>query len=164
MGDAKVSPPLAGGGQGEEAAQVTLEEATPRGLLTRARIMRHEPTPAERVLRRALRDKQLHRVKFRRQVPLGPYIVDFYCSAARLVVEVDGVVHADSTTDPVRDEWLRAQGLYVLRFWNDEVLKNLEGVLIVIAETTRGPLPPAPSRKGRGSPVPPPPPSRTTPA
>jgi very-short-patch-repair endonuclease len=159
MDDAKIPPPLAGGGQGEGAAPVSPEEA-PRGLLTRARIMRREPTPAERVLWRALRDKQLHGLKFRRQVPLGPYIVDFYCSAARLVVEVDGVVHADSTTDLVRDEWLRAQGLYVLRFWNDEVLKNIDGVLIVIAETSRGPLPPAPSRKGRGSPVPP---SRTTP-
>jgi len=156
MDDAKIPPPLAGGGQGEGAAPVSPEEA-PRGLLTRARIMRREPTPAERVLWKALRDKQLHGLKFRRQVPLGPYIVDFYCSAARLVVEVDGVVHADSTTDLVRDEWLRAQGLYVLRFWNDEVLKDIDGVLIVIAGTSRGPLPPAPSRKGRGSPVPPPP-------
>jgi very-short-patch-repair endonuclease len=154
MDDAKVPPPLAGGGPGEGAAPVTPEEAAPRGLLTRARIMRREPTPAERVLWKALRDKQLHGLKFRRQVPLGPYIVDFYCSTARLVVEVDGVVHADSTTDPARDEWLRARGLRVLRFWNDEVLKNIDGVLIVIAETTRGPLPPTPSRKGRGSPVP----------
>jgi very-short-patch-repair endonuclease len=155
MSGRTIPPPLAGGGRGEGAAPVTPEEAAPRGLLTRARIMRREPTPAERVLWQALRDKQLHGLKFRRQVPLGPYIVDFYCSAARLVVEVDGVVHADSTTDPVRDEWLRAQGLHVLRFWNDEVLKNLDGVLIVIAETTRGPLPPSPSRKGRGSSVPP---------
>jgi very-short-patch-repair endonuclease len=148
-----IPPPLAGGGQGEGAAPATPEEA-PRGLLLRARIMRREPTPAERVLWKALRDKHLHGLKFRRQVPLGPYIVDFYCSGARLVVEVNGVVHAESQTDPTRDEWLRAQGLHVLRFWNDEVLRNLDGVLTVIAETSRGPLPPAPSRKGRGSPSP----------
>jgi len=153
MSGRTIPPPLAGEGQGEGAAPVEDGDAAPRGLLTRARIMRREPTPAERVLWKALRDKRLHGVKFRRQVPLGPYIVDFYCPAARLVVEVDGVVHADSLTDPTRDEWLRAQGLHVLRFWNDEVLRNVDGVLIVIAETMRGPLPPAPSRKRRGSPV-----------
>ena len=155
MSGRTIPPPLAGGGQGEGAVPVEDGDAAPRGLLTRTQIMRREPTPAERVLWKALRDKQLHGFKFRRQVPLGPYIVDFYCPAARLVVEVDGVVHADSQTDPTRDEWLRGQGLCVLRFWNDEVLRNVDGVLTVIAETMRGPLPPAPSRKGRGSPVPP---------
>lgn len=69
---------------------------------------------------------------------------------ARLVVEVDGAVHVDWQSDPVRDEWLRDQGPHVLRFWNHELLGNLESVLIMIAAIAHGPLPASPSRKGRG--------------
>ncbi len=144
-----VPPPLAGGGKGEGATHP--EEEKPSGLLTRARIMRREPTRSERLLWKTLRTKQLDGWKFRRQVPLGPYIVDFYCAAACLVIELDGEPHVGSVTDPVRDEWLRGQGLHVLRFWNNEVLGNFDGVLRLIIESLHRPLPPAPSRKGRGS-------------
>jgi very-short-patch-repair endonuclease len=115
-----------------------------------ARAMRRQPTPSERKLWFALRNWQVDGLKFRRQVLIGPYIADFFCPAARLVIEVDGATHAGSETDPRRDQWMRAQGLRVLRVWNNEVMGNLEGVLEIIRAAAREPLPPAPSRKGRG--------------
>ena len=97
-----------------------------------AKALRHEMTQAERALWRALREGSLG-VKFRRQVPLGPYIVDFASLERNLVIEVDGGQHADCDADRVRDAWLQGQGLNILRFWNHEVLRNLPGVLEVIA-------------------------------
>ena len=76
-------------------------------------------------------------LKFRRQVPLGPYVVDFFCLSVSLVVEVDGGQHgvADGRSqDARRTRWLEAQGYRVMRFWNNEVSDNLEGVLAVILE------------------------------
>ena len=68
--------------------------------------------------------------KFRRQVPMGPYVVDFLCEEARLIVELDGGQHADRVQhDAVRGDWLAARGYRVLRFWNNDVLENIEGVL-----------------------------------
>ena len=89
---------------------------------------------AERLLWRRLQDRQLAGFKFRRQVPIGPYIVDFVCFAARLVIEVDGGQHAMSPADVRRDRWFAAQGFRLLRFWNNEVLDNLDGVLRTIAD------------------------------
>jgi very-short-patch-repair endonuclease len=98
---------------------------------TRARELRNNPTDAERVLWRQLRLWQLDSYKFRRQQPLGRYIVDFVCLEKRVVVEVDGGQHGDQA-DTERDRWLRGQGFVVLRFWNNEVLKNMDGVREVI--------------------------------
>ena len=95
--------------------------------LERARAMRNTPTPAERVLWRIVgRDR--FGVTFRRQHRIGPYIVDFLCPALRLVIEVDGGQHNDSDYDARRDAWLKAQGYEVLRFWNRDVLAEIDGV------------------------------------
>src|SRR5579859_3352090 len=95
-----------------------------------ARRLRHNMTDAERKLWAALRDRQLNGIKFRRQHPLGPYVLDFFSEEHKLVVEVDGGQHADhAERDVVRDAWLNANGCHVLRFWNNEVLHNLSGVL-----------------------------------
>jgi very-short-patch-repair endonuclease len=100
--------------------------------------MRRNPTPAEWKLWRTLRNWQRSGLKFRRQMPLGPFIADFYCSSARLVIEVDGVSHIDSPTDERRDAWMTNQGIRVLRFSNQDVLTNLEGALIAIEQSARG--------------------------
>lgn len=71
---------------------------------------------------------QAHRIKFRRQVPIGRFIADFVCAEARLIVEIDGSQHADSNHDRIRDAELKARGFRVLRFWNDEVLRDLNAV------------------------------------
>jgi very-short-patch-repair endonuclease len=99
----------------------------------RARELRRNMTDAERALWRRLRRGTLGG-KFRRQAPVGQYIVDFACLEARLVVEVDGGQHAESRGDDERDRWLASQGFRVLRFWNNDVLGNIRGVLEVIAE------------------------------
>jgi len=136
----KPPPPLAGGGRGEGAAQM---------LLHHARDMRLAPTPAERKLWRGLRNHQIAGLKFRRQMPLGPYIVDFFCASARLVVEVDGVSHLDAPADVVRDAWLKRQGIRVLRIINFAVFSNLEGILIAIERAASTP-PPNPLTQGEG--------------
>lgn len=100
-------------------------------LLPNARTLRRTMTDAETLLWSALPRRSLgHR--FRRQQPIGPYIVDFFCPAARLVVEIDGSQHLDSSTDPVRDAWFEQNGILVLRFWNYDVLCQLEAVIAAI--------------------------------
>jgi very-short-patch-repair endonuclease len=102
---------------------------------TRARHLRKKPTEAERLLWRRLRIWQVDGFKFRRQQPLGNYIVDFGCLEKRMIIEVDGGQHAeDANYDSVRDGWLRERGFVVLRFWNHEVLKNIDGITEVIAK------------------------------
>ncbi|BCM16357.1 hypothetical protein MJ8_01150 [Mesorhizobium sp. J8] len=85
-------------------------------------------TEAENKLWHELRDRRLDRIKFRRQVPIGKYVADFACLEARLIVELDGSQHADSDSDRISSAELRASGFRVLRFWNDDVLKDLDGV------------------------------------
>ena len=104
---------------------------------SRARTMRGAPTDAELRLWRLLRDRRLNGVKFRRQVPLGPYIVDFLCVGAKLIVEADGSQHVESLRDNIRDAHLASQGWTVLRFWNNEVVQNREGVLETILAHAR---------------------------
>jgi len=94
--------------------------------------MRRQPTNAERALWHLLRDRRLSQTKWRRQVPLGPYIVDFVCFERRVVVECDGSQHAENALDAARDAWLTAQGFTVLRFWNHAVLKERSTVIDTI--------------------------------
>jgi len=89
-------------------------------------------TDAERRLWYGLRAHRLAGHKFKRQVPIGSYIVDFACLSRKLIVEVDGGQHSESLRDKRRDAWLKTQGFEVLRFWNNDVLKNTEGVLELI--------------------------------
>ncbi|WP_303905497.1 endonuclease domain-containing protein [Thiohalomonas denitrificans] len=98
-----------------------------------ARQLRRNMTDAERRLWRHLRLRQLAGCKFRRQCPIGRYIVDFVCFEQTLVIELDGGQHAEQTAqDARRDAWLKMQGYQVLRFWNNEVLQETEVVLEVI--------------------------------
>jgi very-short-patch-repair endonuclease len=78
---------------------------------------------------RLLRDRRLDDVKFRRQVPIGPFVADFASIEHRLIVELDGGQHAESASDVRRDGYLAASGWRVVRFWNNDVMKNREGVL-----------------------------------
>jgi very-short-patch-repair endonuclease len=102
-------------------------------------------TAAERRIWNRLRAHRFQGFSFRRQFPIGSYIVDFICPEARLVIEIDGGQHAliEANRDATRDAGLRTQGFMVLRFWNNEVLTNLTGVLERIAEALCRPLPPS---------------------
>ena len=103
---------------------------------SRARRLRQDMTPAERVLWHALHNRAFLNLKIRRQTPIGPYVVDFFCADRRLVVEIDGGGHG-GPRDARRDEWMATQGLRTLRLWNGDVLTNLPGVLERLAEATR---------------------------
>ncbi|HEV7437977.1 MAG TPA: endonuclease domain-containing protein [Pseudorhizobium sp.] len=106
---------------------------------SRARGMRRDPTRAEDMLWEALRDRRLAGAKFRRQVPLERYILDFVCFERRLIVEVDGWQHAESRGDGIRDAFFRSQGFRVLRFWNEEVEENINAVCLrILAELQNG--------------------------
>ncbi len=120
------SLPLEGGGR-----RVGVKEL--RGL---ARSLRKSSTDTETYLWRRLRNRQIG-WKFRRQQRIGKYVVDFACLDKKLIIELDGGQHAmDPADDKIRDEWLRGEGYQVLRFWNSEVLSEIEGVL----ERIRGAL------------------------
>ncbi|PKU25018.1 endonuclease domain-containing protein [Telmatospirillum siberiense] len=97
-----------------------------------ARKLRRDATDAEMAMWRMLRASQLAGAKFRRQRPLGPYIVDFISFSHRLVIECDGGQHAGSSDDAKRDAWLACQGFRILRFWNHDILTNPEGILTTI--------------------------------
>jgi len=112
-----------------------------------AQRLRKRPTDAEKKLWMHLRAKQLSGMKFRRQQPVGKYIVDFMCFERRVIIEVDGGQHSEEV-DFTREEYLRAQGFEVLRFWNNEVLQNIEGVLETIGRRCLLHPPPAPPVKG----------------
>jgi very-short-patch-repair endonuclease len=118
----------------------------------RARAMRAEPTDAEKKLWRHLRSRlAVDGTHFRRQVRLGPYIVDFACHQAGLIIEVDGGQHAEAVnTDLERTKFLEAQGYRVLRFWNNDVLRNIDGVLEVIRSAVTPTPTPDPSPQGGG--------------
>jgi len=99
-----------------------------RSDIQRARGLRTEMTDAEVRLWIRLRGEQIDGYRFRRQVPMGPYVVDFACLKARLVIEVDGGQHAEALErDDRRTAWLEARGFRVLRFWNTDVLQRTEG-------------------------------------
>jgi very-short-patch-repair endonuclease len=108
----------------------------------RARALRGNLTDAELRLWARLRRKQVDGHRFRWQVPIGPYIADFVCLDAKLVIEVDGGQHNDDTLrDARRTALMEAQGFRVLRFWNNDVLGNIEGVLEIIRQALADPPP-----------------------
>jgi formamidopyrimidine-DNA glycosylase len=108
--------------------------------VARARELREATTDAEKKLWRRIRSRQLLGMKFRRQHPIGDYIVDFYCDEARLAIELDGGQHASSSDyDSARTEGLKRLGIRVLRFWNNDVLGNLDGVLQRVSDQLRRP-------------------------
>jgi len=107
--------------------------------------LRRDQTDAERKLWFRLRDRRLRGLKFRRQVTIGNYIADFCCESARLIIELDGGQHsARESQDAKRTTALESQGYLVLRFWNNDVLQNIDGVLESILDTLR-PVPPHPN-------------------
>ena len=98
--------------------------------LTKARQLRRNQTDAEKRLWQLLRNRQLSGYKFRRQHPIGPYIADFVCLESMVIVELDGGQHMDQQAyDERRSAYLSRHGFCVVRFWNNDVLKNLEGVI-----------------------------------
>ena len=121
----------------------TREKRTRREpLKSNARRMRREPTPAEIKFWYQVRDRRLDGLKFKRQVPIGPFIADFVCLEHKLIVEIDGGQHADETgNDERREAYLKSAGFRVLRFWNHDVLTSIENVI----DTVLVALPPHPA-------------------
>ena len=125
----------------------------------RARRLRRDTTDAERKLWLRLRELPMGSSHFRRQATIGPYFADFACHANRLVIELDGGQHGDgpnAASDAKRDAYMRNSGYRVLRFWNNDVMQNIDGVMHVIAEAVSAPVPPTPDpspplRGGRGN-------------
>ena len=111
-------------------------------LTSRSRALRHNSTDAERKLWQVLRSRQLCDFKFRRQVEIDGYVVDFLCPARRLIVEVDGGQHTPER-DARRTAYLQSQGFTLIRFWNNDVLQNLDGVWATIEEALSTPPHPA---------------------
>lgn len=137
-------PSPAGRGAGGEGKQAT-------SLLERAKLLRKNQTEAEQRLWYHLRAHRFMGLKFKRQKPIGHYIVDFVCYLPKLVVEIDGGQHAEQVAyDQRRDDFLRQEGFTVLRFWNNQVLSETEAVLEVIRQAVLA-LSPDPSPElGRG--------------
>jgi very-short-patch-repair endonuclease len=118
----------------------------PAGAIERARHLRKNMTAPERRLWRALRER-LGDANWRKQVPLGPYFADFCSHRAKLIIELDGGQHAETGDyDAARTRFIEAQGYRVIRFWNNDVMQNLDGVLETIATS----LPPLAQGAGRG--------------
>ena len=116
-----------------------------------ARRLRRRQTDAERILWFRLRDRRLANLKFKRQVPIGGFVVDFCCSDAKLIIELDGGQHARlEARDQDRTTALEAMGYLVLRFWNNDVLKNIDGVLEEIRRLVTTTPTPNPSPQGGG--------------
>lgn len=132
-------PPLRGrAGEGGEQRTLPLRREHP-DTLPRAKHLRGNPTDAEQRLWSRLRRRQLDGHRFRRQVPLGPFVADFACPAEKLVVELDGGQHGkDAARDRSRDAWLAARGYHVLRFWNNDVLRDTDAVLAEILRVLEG--------------------------
>ena len=147
------SPRLRRGGAGGGG---TMPERTPRPTdkrVPRARALRRDPTEAEKKLWIHLRDIFPGKSHFRRQATIGPYFADFACHQTKVVIEVDGGQHADNARDERRTDYLVSRGYRVLRFWNHDVLSNIEGVLESICSSLGvdgSPPPPTPPRRRRG--------------
>ena len=123
-------------------------------LIPFAKSLRKRTTDTEQLLWRHLRAKHFGGLKFRRQEPIGTYIVDFVCFEKKIIVELDGGQHAqpeEMQNDSMRDQWFEAQRYKVLRFWDNEVLTNTQGVLEMISKyrLSHPPLNPLPLREGK---------------
>jgi very-short-patch-repair endonuclease len=121
---------------------------------SRAKELRREASPAERRLWQHLARSQMQGFKFSRQIPIGPYFVDFVCRSEKLVIELDGFSHdMRADYDIARTRYIEEQGFRVIRFTNEDVFKNLEGVLVMIGQNlTQMSLPtPSPSRLREGN-------------
>ncbi|MGA0609393.1 endonuclease domain-containing protein [Caldimonas sp. KR1-144] len=119
-----------------------------------ARGLRQRSTDAEAMLWNRLRSRQLDGLKFRRQHPVAGFVVDFACMEAGIAVELDGGHHAEPAAvlrDDQRSQAIADEGLRVIRFWNNDVLNNIEGVLQIIAEATRHPHPSPLPQAGEGA-------------
>ena len=122
-----------------------------------ARQMRRQPTETEKQLWRHLSNSQLGGHKFRRQSVIGSFIVDFCCPKTGLIIEVDGDTHVDEDADPTRSQALEKMGYFVIRFTNQDVIQNIQGVLARILEVSarqperRYTPTPTPPLEGRGS-------------
>jgi very-short-patch-repair endonuclease len=132
----RTSVPLPQGRERDSDAKRSRERGR---LRTNAKRMRSEQTPAEHRLWQILRAKRLAGYKFKRQLPIDDYIVDFACLKQRLVIEADGGQHAEDPRDARRDAYLQAQGFRVLRFWNNDIFNNEEGVLLTILRALQAP-------------------------
>ena len=129
----------------------TTDKAYDRIPTQRSRELRNNPTPAERKLWRVLSNRQLGGVRFNRQVVIRPYICDFVARSEKLVIELDGGQHAEAVAyDKSRTAYLEARGYRVLRFWNNDVIQNIEGVVSKIDSVLNDR--PSPSRLRRSSP------------
>ena len=128
-----------------------MDKAYDRVPTERSRELRTNATPAERLLWQHVRNKKLADARFNRQVPIGPFICDFVARGPRLVIELDGGQHGlAQSSDSNRTAFLKQRGYRVLRFWNNDVLENVEGVLAVIVEALKGRPSPNPSRGAGG--------------
>ncbi len=116
----------------------------------RARALRNNATDAERVLWQAISARKVSGIRFNRQVPVGPFICDFVARSIGLVIEVDGGQHEDAV-DAERTRYIEPQGFRVIRFWNNDVLGNLDGVIEDIMRVVADMPSPNPSRKREGS-------------
>jgi very-short-patch-repair endonuclease len=128
------------------------DKAYDRLPTVRSRELRTNATKAERKLWTILCNRKLGGVRFNRQVPIGPHICDFVARTAKLVIELDGGQHSSQAEyDSSRTGFLRAKGYRVIRFWNNDVLANLDGVTTVIAKALADRPSPTPPASGRGS-------------
>ena len=128
-----------------------MDKAYDRQPTLRSRELRTNATPAERALWQRIRNRQIDGVRFNRQVPIGPFICDFAARQAKLVIELDGGQHAVRTAaDERRTDFLQGHGYRVLRFWNNDVLEQMDGVLTVIAGALKDRPSPNPSRSAGG--------------
>ncbi|MEK7342315.1 MAG: DUF559 domain-containing protein [Pseudomonadota bacterium] len=116
----------------------------------KARALRNNATDAERALWQAISARKVRGVRFNRQVPIGPFICDFVARSIGLVIEVDGGQHSDEA-DAERTNYIEAQGFRVVRFWNNDVLNNLDGVIAEIGGVIADMPSPDPSRRREGS-------------
>ncbi len=123
-----------------EGGALAPDEGAVRSKTQFAKNLRRTMTDVEVKLWNALRDRRFENFKFRRQVPIGKYIVDFVCQDRKLIVELDGCQHLDSRVDAVRDAWLRSVGYRVLRFWNIDVNQAIDGTLLAILDSLNHPL------------------------
>jgi len=128
-----------------------MDKAYDRTSTLRSRELRSNPTDAEKKLWIVLRNRQLHGIRFNRQVPIGPYICDFVARTSRLIIELDGGQHGtDQFHDAVRTRYLSARDYRLIRFWNNDVLENIEGVVMAIERALGDRPSPDPSREAGG--------------